>query len=109
MTDEQNPKPDPIPSELAQKDEAFVAMVEEFVQGLSRRVAGLSEALNSQDFETFRDLAHQLKSSAGGYGYPGLTAKATELELCAAAAELEPAQAALKELESLIARVVIRN
>jgi HPt (histidine-containing phosphotransfer) domain-containing protein len=108
MTDEQNPKPDPIPSELAQRDEAFVAIVEEFVQGLARRVAGLSEALNDRDFQTFRDLAHQLKGSASGYGYPSLTAKAAELELCAAAAELEPAQAALKDLETLIARVVIR-
>ena len=108
MTDKPENPIDPIPSELAQEDESFIDLVEEFVEGLGDRVEKINEAVASGDLGQLRTLAHQLKGSAGGYGYPIITEKAAELERHATAEELEASQNAVKALQDLVSRVVIR-
>lgn len=108
MTDQPDRIPDPIPSELAQEDASFTDLVQEFVDGLSERVAKIDAAIETGDFAQLKMLAHQLKGSAGGYGYPVLTRKAAEMELHAVAAELDGVRKSLDELQGLVARVVVR-
>ncbi len=108
MTDKPDAPRDPIPSELAQEDESFADLVQEFVDGLDQRLKELSQAVTEQDFNALRTLAHQLKGSAGGYGYPILTEKAAELELHAVGQEFDSVTTDLKTLEQLVARVVVR-
>ncbi len=108
MPDDPKDPKDLIPSLLAQDDASFEDIVEEFVGGLGQRLEAINEAMDNGNFEQVRVLAHQLKGSASGYGYPILTQKAAELERLAIAAEVEPINASIKELSSLVARVVIR-
>lgn len=108
MTDERKETPEPIPSELAQSDESFVELVEEFVNGLGERVDEMAQAARGLEFNRVQTLAHQLKGSAGAYGYSVITERAAELELNAIAEEIEAVQTSLTDLESLVARVVIR-
>ncbi len=54
-------------------------LVEMFVSGLTERVAGLERALAASDREDLARLAHQLKGTAGGYGFPTITEAAAAL------------------------------
>jgi HPt (histidine-containing phosphotransfer) domain-containing protein len=98
----------PIASDLVDDDESFAEIVEQFVQGLQKRVDELVGAVQSSDHEQLRALAHRLKGSAGGYGYPVLTQKASELEEHAREQNLDAAMKDLAELQSLVRRVVTR-
>lgn len=55
-------------------------LVELFVQELPKRVAALRAALEQHDYLTMARLSHQLKGSAGGYGFPQITDAAKVLE-----------------------------
>jgi HPt (histidine-containing phosphotransfer) domain-containing protein len=106
---ESNPNPhDPIPSELVRDDDSFAELVQEFVDGLSTRMREIERALTARDFAELRDLAHQLKGTAGGYGYPTLTRQAADLESTAMDEELAAITASLGDLQDMVARVVVR-
>jgi signal transduction histidine kinase/CheY-like chemotaxis protein/HPt (histidine-containing phosphotransfer) domain-containing protein len=68
-----------VVSELAD-DEEMTALVEHFTAGLPAQAKRLEDALDANDRETVRRLAHQLKGAAGGYGYPTITSAAARLE-----------------------------
>lgn len=108
MSEQPNRPNDPIPSELAQEDESFIDLVEEFVAALPERMEKMTNAMRARDFEMLRMLAHQLKGSAGGYGYPTVTARAGELEKHARSAELDAMMADLETLRDMIDRVVVK-
>jgi HPt (histidine-containing phosphotransfer) domain-containing protein len=108
MMDKPGQSGDPIPSELAQEDESFTDLVEEFVRGLGERVDQIAKAVDSGDYAGLKVLTHQMKGSAGSYGYPVLTEQAAEMELHAIGEELEAVQADLDSLRDLVSRVVIR-
>ena len=97
----------PIPSELVQQDPDFADLVEEFVDGLTARLETMEQAAQQHNFENVRTCAHQLKGSAGGYGYPCLTEKAGELEQHAVAEALGERTRSIDELRDLISRVVV--
>ncbi len=99
---------EPIYSSLVEDDEEFVDLVEEFVQGLGERMEGIERALTEHDFATLKTLAHQLKGSAGGYGYDILTEKAAELEERALQQEIIASQQAVDALQGIVSRVVVR-
>ena len=92
---------EPILSEYAQ-DEAMAELVVQFVDDLVRDMRELGEALEGGDLERVQVLAHQLKGSAGSYGFNELTKPAEELERKArgagAVAELEADISAFREL-----------
>lgn len=72
----------PLASELA-GDPDLADLIELFVSEMPQRLEALEEAAAAADLASLATLAHQLKGSAGGYGYPGITAAAAHLEACA--------------------------
>lgn len=52
-----------------------------FVEDLSRRADALRAAFESGDRNRLRTLAHQLRGSAGGYGFPAIGNAAANVEI----------------------------
>jgi len=67
----------------ADGDPELLALVRLFVDDLENDVRKLTEALEAGDTKRLAFLAHQLKGSAGSYGFPELTRQAAALEQCA--------------------------
>lgn len=97
---------EPIRSALVEEDPSFADIVLDYVRELEKRVKGLREAMELHDLDRVRTLAHQLKGSGGGHGYPILTTVAGELESHAADQRVEPCLAAITELAILVPRIV---
>ena len=70
-------------------DNDLADIVAMFVDELPDRVEALREALRSGDRELLGRAAHQLKGSAGSYGFPQITPFAARLEYGARANEPE--------------------
>jgi signal transduction histidine kinase/CheY-like chemotaxis protein/HPt (histidine-containing phosphotransfer) domain-containing protein len=68
-----------LTSELA-SDEDMAEIVRQFVRDLPLRSSAILRALRAADIETLTRLAHQLRGSAGGYGFPLITEAAAALE-----------------------------
>lgn len=75
----------PMVSELA-GDADLADILELFVAELPKRVRAVEEALDAANFGEVQRMAHQLKGSAGGYGFPIISDVARILENHAAAA-----------------------
>ena len=90
----------PLVSELTDAD--MVELVEMFVDELPDRLAAIEKAMNEQDLIALAKLTHQLKGSAGGYGFPSITDAAKAVETSAKAdqdlATLEQQTRALADL-----------
>lgn len=52
-----------------------------FVDDLARRAESLRAALDAGDLVRLRTLAHQLRGSAGGYGFPAIGNAAANVEI----------------------------
>ena len=88
-------------SDLAD-DPDLADLVEEFVAELPARVQALEQACADADLDALARLAHQLKGSAGGYGFPSITEVAAELEQRAKATEgIDAVTDALRQLVHL--------
>jgi len=74
--------PPPIVSTLEVGPEV-VGLITEFVTGLPERAAALERSLASDDLDGVADLAHRLKGSAAGYGFPSIMSAAANLEASA--------------------------
>lgn len=94
----------PLVSELS-KDPEMRELVEEFVRALPQKAADLRDKLQQGDLDTLTRLAHQLKGSAGGYGFPMITEAARHLEQCAkATSDLASLETQIRELTDLCKR-----
>src|SRR5262249_50749298 len=58
-------------------------LVETFLARLDDRVSAIRSAAEAQDRALLKDLAHQLKGAAGGYGFPQISERAKILEQAA--------------------------
>ncbi|HOW72945.1 MAG TPA: Hpt domain-containing protein [Phycisphaerae bacterium] len=67
-------------------DPDMVELIQEFVNALPERVKSIEAAVNANDLDTLRRLAHQLKGASGGYGFEVLGQAAASLEQSAKAA-----------------------
>jgi PAS domain S-box-containing protein len=74
-------------------------LVEKFLGKLDDRVAGIRAAVEAQDQNQLKILAHQLKGAAGGYGFPGISQAAATLEHT----EIKDADALTAAISSLAA------
>ena len=74
-----NQSGDPLASSLA-GEPGMLDLIEQFVNELPERLTAIQQTLASHDLEGLSQLAHQLKGSAGGYGYPALSHQAAEIE-----------------------------
>ncbi len=78
-TNESGPGADVLVSELA-GDPDLAELVEAYVSDLPTRVRAIEQACVEEDLGTLTRLVHQLKGSAGGYGFPTITEAAREAE-----------------------------
>ncbi len=62
------------------EDEDMRVLVAQYANEMPERIKLLQQAIATRDFAWLRRLAHQIKGSAGLYGFPELAAKAAELE-----------------------------
>jgi signal transduction histidine kinase/CheY-like chemotaxis protein/HPt (histidine-containing phosphotransfer) domain-containing protein len=69
----------PLVSDLVD-DEDMKEIVYQFVRDLPERSSAILRACQASDAETLRRLAHQLRGSAGGYGFPRITEAACAVE-----------------------------
>lgn len=75
----ENATTEPIVSTLA-SDPDMRELVKEFVEALPGKASQLQDMLAARDIESLARLAHQLKGSAGGYGFQTITDHAARLE-----------------------------
>jgi signal transduction histidine kinase/DNA-binding response OmpR family regulator len=61
-------------------DPELAELVQMFVEGLPERASTLERTLDAGDLDRVAALAHQLKGTAGGYGFPSITEAAARLE-----------------------------
>jgi len=87
-------------------DADLTEVIDEFVGGLPDQAARMRDALQHNDFDGLRGLAHQLKGAGGSYGYGCLTEAARALEIAAKAADAEGADLALGTLAELCSAVI---
>lgn len=80
----------PIYSEFG-ADPDLGMLVELFVDEMPDRVRGLRTAFEDRDWGLLRRLAHQLKGSAGSYGFGQITPFAATLEQAVSSGESERA------------------
>ena len=89
-----------IASELA--DAAEIAdLIDEFVDGLPKTIAAMTDALIHGHFAELSMQAHRLRGSGGGFGYPSLTDAAAAVEDAAIAEDPETATLAMMILISV--------
>jgi HPt (histidine-containing phosphotransfer) domain-containing protein len=74
--------PTPLVSDIGD-DPDMADILAPFVEGLTQTADRLGLALEANDREAIRTMAHQLKGAAGGYGFPSITASAGRLEVSA--------------------------
>ena len=96
---------DPIYSDLAKTDPTFTDIVELFVESLPNRLQSMTEAYEKNDLECIRKLAHQLKGSGGGHGYPSLTEVAASLEKNCIEKAVEEVKEGIDSLSQLLGRI----
>ena len=100
---------DRIVSELVREDPSFADIVLRFVAGLGDRLRQMEQALRTNDFETLRIAAHQLKGSGGGHGYPALSDSASRLEKHALQQATDECLDAFAELKDVCSRVAVHD
>jgi CheY-like chemotaxis protein/HPt (histidine-containing phosphotransfer) domain-containing protein len=61
-------------------DPEVLALLETFIERLPQRIAGMETSLARGDMTALASQAHQLKGTAGGYGFPLLSEAAARLE-----------------------------
>jgi len=106
MSGDMAPNEPPLVSELAEDPEVS-DLVEVFVSGLAARLMALERALESGEHDQLARLAHQLKGSAGAYGFPVITEAARSLEDGAkSAAQAEVIKNRFESLAGLCRRAV---
>lgn len=94
----------PIFSELA-GDPDLQELVEEFVAELPSKAAAMQQFLIEGDMDMLIRLAHQLKGSAGGYGFRVITDAAKRIEQTAqTSGDLELLTRQLREIAELCHR-----
>lgn len=69
----------PVRSRYAD-DPTMRAIVARFASALPERSDRLRQALLKADLDALNSLAHQLKGTAGGYGFDSISSAAAELE-----------------------------
>lgn len=92
--------PETISSDWAD-DPELASILNDFVAGLSDKIAAMRNSLAGGRFEELQRFAHQLKGAGGGYGYPALTESARSLENAARGRSRDACGLALAQLSTL--------
>lgn len=73
---------DPVYSEFAD-DPDFHDLLDMFMTSMEEQRAEILSLFRNRHWSDLKRIAHQLKGAGGGYGFPGLSEKARELEVAA--------------------------
>ena len=96
----------PVRSTLAD-DSDFAGLLVLFAETLPEK-RELARALQREGtFEQLRVWAHQLKGAGGGYGFPGLSDAAAELELSCQSADADRITQAVDRVVDLLNRIEV--
>ena len=87
-------------------DPDYSELLNFFVEALPERFASLLELQERGEIESLRELAHQLKGAGGGYGFPGLTEAARELESACKESNEDLINERLDQLTAYMSRIV---
>ena len=71
----------PVVSDLLQKDPSLEAVLVNYIESLKGMQEKITEFFNKNKIDELSHVIHDLKGTAGGYGYPDLTKLAKEIEL----------------------------
>jgi HPt (histidine-containing phosphotransfer) domain-containing protein len=97
----------PLRSDLC-GDPEMTELIGLFLAELPKRVESLTQAWRAREFQTVQHLAHQLKGSSAGYGFPAIGTAAAKIEDCIRATpehvHVDQLAHQLKELISLCHR-----
>lgn len=77
---ESRPRRSPVVSTLFEEEPELAFLVPRFVDGLPDTLGEMQRAARGSDRTGLRELAHKLKGTAAGIGYPGLADLAGQLE-----------------------------
>ncbi len=104
MNRQSNDPEGPLVSEMS-GDPDMIELIEGYVNELPDKLQALQKAADEHDIATLARLAHQLKGSGGGYGFPWITDAAKQLEQSSkAAADMATLKAQLASLAELCNR-----
>jgi len=99
---------EPLLSDIDDDPDMFPA-IDSFIGVLPARARAIEDALRAADHQALMQLAHQLKGSAGTFGFMPITDAAAQLEQrVKTGAQLTQVEAAIRELTTLIARTQVR-
>ncbi len=94
----------PLTSMLA-KDPEMIELVRSFIDTLPQKIGIIRRSFSEKDYECLFVLAHQLKGSGGGYGFPEISDAAAELESrISSLGQVEHIKEAVQELVQLCER-----
>ena len=84
-------------------DPAMAELIAFFAGDLDHRIQDIRRSLEENNLDALNRLAHQLKGSAGGYGYPSIGHAAAKLEAATMQAESGQAKSLQASADELIA------
>ncbi len=91
-------------------DEDMAELIELFVNEIPEKLEVIQSHLSSENWEELRRVAHQLKGSAGGYGFDCITAYAQRLESALhGARDLPTIQSSASELISQLSAICLQQ
>ena len=83
-------------------DPDMIDLVEMFIDEMPDRISAIEQAVHQADIAMLSSLSHQLKGSAGGYGFGPITTAAAQVEqLATTEKQLQEMEGAIAELLSL--------
>ena len=85
----------------------FAELLEIYAAGLPERLATLRSTFETGNISELRTLAHQMKGSGGGFGFPGVTDRAAELETACKSQDPAAIAAKLERLLEYLGRIEI--
>ena len=86
-------------------DSDFGELIEFFTSSLDSKIADFQNAFSSGNIDQLQVLAHQLKGSGAGYGYPELSAISEVLEANCKEGELQIISESLADLLNYLNRI----
>jgi len=94
-----------IKSALATQS-GMMEIITEFVDGLPGEVKKMTDSLEKKDMTALRQVVHQLRGAAGGYGFAAVTQPATSVEKTIdASGTVEAITAEIKSLIEVVRRI----
>ena len=84
---------------LVQVDRELEELIPEYLGNRKKEIPLFRDALGRNDFDAISHLAHKVKGSGGGYGFPRVSELGGEIEKASRAQEASATQKVIADLE----------